>query len=209
MSISSLTGVSSGSVTSMTRQREGSLSIAMTSVACRRTGPTRTASRRPRGEMRNLTAWPAAGASTMSRSATPDCSSCFTLPSTRMSRMPGTAVATTSIAPELTRRRESRRMPRSPRYSSNARSGESVRARTPGASSPSSYSSGARPKHAGSPDLPSTSTMSTLAPVRAAATARAALTVVFPTPPLPATMTTRDIETNAGSSIDRMLREAR
>jgi len=49
--------------------------------------------------------------------------------------------------------------------------------------------------------LPSTSTMSTLMPVRAAATASEAVTVVLPTPPLPATITTRDVEQNCASSI--------
>jgi hypothetical protein len=48
------------------------------------------------------------------------------------------------------------------------------------------------PKHAASPDLPSTSTISTLMPVRAAAVASAAVTVVLPTPPFPATITTRE-----------------
>src|SRR6202163_634671 len=53
----------------------------------------------------------------------------------------------------------------------------------------------------GSPDLPSTSTMSTLEPARAAVTANAAVTVVFPTPPLPATMTTWEVEQNCATSI--------
>ena len=48
-------------------------------------------------------------------------------------------------------------------------------------------------EQAASPDLPSTSTISTLMPVRAAAVASAAVTVVFPTPPLPATITTREV----------------
>ena len=64
-----------------------------------------------------------------------------------------------------------------------------------------------RSNAAASPDLPSTSTMSTLMPVRAAATASAAVTVVLPTPPLPATITTRDVEQNCASSIPCMLRE--
>ena len=44
-------------------------------------------------------------------------------------------------------------------------------------------------------------------PVRAAATASVAVTVVLPTPPLPATMITREVEQNCASSIDPMLRE--
>ena len=61
VSISSLTGVSSGSVTSITWQRAGSESSATTSAACLLIGPTRTASSSPRGESRNEIAWPAAG----------------------------------------------------------------------------------------------------------------------------------------------------
>src|SRR5438309_11884884 len=53
----------------------------------------------------------------------------------------------------------------------------------------------------GNPDLPSTSTTSTLEPARAAATANAAVTVVLPTPPLPATMTTREVEQKRATSI--------
>ena len=58
-------------------------------------------------------AWPAAGASMRIRSGASSSpaairrSICFTLPSTRMSRMPGMAVATMSITPEVTRRLES------------------------------------------------------------------------------------------------------
>jgi hypothetical protein len=44
------------------------------------------------------------------------------------------------------------------------------------------------------PDLPSTSMISTLAPARTAAVASTAVTVVFPTPPLPATITTPEVE---------------
>ena len=51
-----------------------------------------------------------------------------------------------------------------------------------------------RAKAVASPDLPSTSTISTLMPARAAAVASVAVTVVLPTPPLPATMTTREVE---------------
>src|SRR5258706_11432734 len=71
----------------------------------------------------------------------------------------------------------------------------------PGSRSSSSYESGAAPNMVGSPDLPSTSTTSTLEPARAAATANAAVTVVFPTPPLPATMTTWEAEQNRATSI--------
>ena len=73
----------------MTWQRAGSESSATTSAACLLIGPTRTASSSPRGESRNEMAWPAAGASTISRSAARDSSSDLTLPSTRMSFMPG------------------------------------------------------------------------------------------------------------------------
>ena len=109
--MTSLTGVSSGSVTSITWQRAGSVSSATTSAACLLIGPTRTASRSPRGESRNETAWPAAGASTMIKSAARVSSSDLTLPSTRMSFIPGTAVATTSSAPEAISRFEMRRIP--------------------------------------------------------------------------------------------------
>ena len=68
------------------------------------------------------------------------------------------------------------------------------RPRIAGARSCSSYPSAGRLKAVASPDLPSTSTMSTVMPVRAAATAKDAVTVVLPTPPLPATMTTREVE---------------
>src|SRR5258706_3754992 len=71
----------------------------------------------------------------------------------------------------------------------------------PGSRSSSSYESGAAPNMVGSPDLPSTSTTSTLEPARAAATANAAVTVVFPTPPLPATMTTWEVEQKRATSI--------
>ena len=58
---------------------------------------------------------------------------------------------------------------------------------------PRSRGPGGRRRSA-SPDLPSTSTISTLMPARAAAVASVAVTVVLPTPPLPATMTTREVE---------------
>ena len=207
VSTSSLTGVSSGMVTRITWQRSGSLSSSTTSVACLRTGPTDTASSSPLAEVRNVIAWPAAGASTMIRSALRPTSRLFTLPSTRMSFIPGTAVATTSSAPVCTSRFEIRFSPLPWSQSSRAASGVSVRPRTPGASSLSSYSRLGRSKAAASPDLPSTSTISTLMPVRAAATASVAVVVVLPTPPLPATMMTREVEQNCASSITPMLRE--
>ena len=108
--------------------------------------------------------------------------------------MPGTAVAITSSAPVWTSRLEMRLRPFPSSQSRNAASGVRVRPRTLAASSVSSYPRCGRPKAVGNPDLPSTSTISTLMPVRAAATARVAETVVLPTPPLPATMTTREVE---------------
>ena len=75
-----------------------------------------------------------------------------------------------------------------------------MRARTPGRTSASSYSSAGTPKLVARPDLPSTSTISTLVPVRAAAVARAAVTVVFPTPPLPATISTREAAHSSSTS---------
>ena len=47
----------------------GRRAASTTSAACLRIGPTRTASSSPRAESRNVIAWPAAGASTMIRSA--------------------------------------------------------------------------------------------------------------------------------------------
>ena len=138
VSTASLTGVSSGSVTRSTWHRAGSVSSSSTSSAWVRTGPTRTASSRPRALVRNVTAWPAAGASSTMKSASPARSSCFTFPSTRMSLMPGAAVATTSRNPVFAKRLDSRRMPWSSRYSSRAWSGVTVRARTRSASSTSS-----------------------------------------------------------------------
>ena len=146
-------------------------------------------------------AWPAAGPSTTIRSAVPDRSSCAILPSTRMSRTPGMAVATASRIPELTRRLATRRMPWSTRYSTRASSAVRVRARiwadrlrlvrdSAGASSTSSPVHNRWPKAAFMPLLPSSSTNSTDRPWRAANLATAALTVVLPTPPLPVTTTT-------------------
>ena len=65
----SLTGISSGRVTSSTRQRVGSFSISRTSAAWVRIGPPRAASSRPLAEVRKVTAWPVAGASRTIRSA--------------------------------------------------------------------------------------------------------------------------------------------
>ena len=118
-----------------------------------------------------------------------------------MSFIPGTAVATTSSAPDATSRFEMRFMPWVSRYSTSAASGVRNRARTPGSRSVSSYPKPVAPNIAGSPDLPSTSTISTLRPARAAVTASAAVTVVFPTPPLPATITTWEVEQNSATSI--------
>ena len=145
---------------------------------------------------------PGRGRVDMIRSAAPACSSDFTLPSTRMSFMPGTAVATTSSAPDCS---EALRDPPHPVVLEVLEQGvvggegpgpePAVAARLP------RRSSGGAPKHAASPDLPSTSTISTLMPVRAAAVASAAVTVVFPTPPLPATITTREAEQKRSSSM--------
>ena len=64
VSTSSLTGVSSGSVTSITwhRVRVATAAPSRRWPACG-SGPTRTASSSPCGEIRNVIAWPAAGAS--------------------------------------------------------------------------------------------------------------------------------------------------
>ena len=111
-----------------------------------------------------------------------------------MSFIPGTAVAITSRAPDCTSRFEIRFSPLFSSQSRSAASGVRVRPRILGASSCSSYPSAGRAKAVASPDLPSTSTISTLMPARAAAVASVAVTVVLPTPPLPATMTTREVE---------------
>src|SRR5438034_955663 len=83
----------------------------------------------------------------------------------------------------------------------SAASGVRNRARTPTSRSTSSYPSAGASNMEGRPDFPSTSTMSTDRPARLAVTARAAVTVVLPTPPLPATMTTREVEQNSATSI--------
>ena len=98
------TGSSSGRVTSSTRQRAGSLRRSTTSWAWVRRGPPRAALTSPLAEVRNVMAWPVAGASTRIRSATPSRSSCLTLPRTSTSRMPGMAVETTSRIPECASR---------------------------------------------------------------------------------------------------------
>ncbi len=67
----SLTGVSSGRVTSITWQRAGSDSSSTTSAAWVRIGPTRAASSSPWALVRKVMAWPAAGASTTITSGPP------------------------------------------------------------------------------------------------------------------------------------------
>jgi hypothetical protein len=129
-SMVSLTGMSSGRVTRITRHREGSARSSTTSLAWLRNGPPRAALTSPLAEVRKVMAWPVAGASTTIRSATPSRSSCLILPRTSTSRMPGMAVETTSTTPELTSRLETRRRPWSSRYSTRASSGVIRRART-------------------------------------------------------------------------------
>ena len=138
MSTSSFTGVSSGRVTSSTRQRAGSVSILEHVLGL---GPHRAD---PHG-VEQRARWPEEGDGVTGGRGVehdevgrPARSRDFTLPSMRMSLMPGAAVATTSRKPELVRRFESRRMPWSSRYSSRAWSDVIVRARTPSATSISS-----------------------------------------------------------------------
>ena len=69
-------------------------------------------------------AWPAAGPSTTMTSHSPLRSSCLILPSTTMSSMPGAAVATTSMTPDVESRRATRPKPCSRRYSSSAAGAE-------------------------------------------------------------------------------------
>ncbi len=128
----SLTGVSSGRVTSITWARSGSASISVTSTAWVRTGPTRTASSSPFGERRKVTAWPAAGPSTTITSAARARCSAFTFPSTRISFIPGTAVATMSSAPVPTSRFDIRPRPWVSRYSRRASSAASGSTVSPG-----------------------------------------------------------------------------
>ena len=123
-------------------------------------------------------AWPAAGPSTTMRSWSPDRSSCLILPSTTMSSMPGAAVPIMSITPVRFNRLAMRANPLSRRYSSSASGAEIDTTSRSGTSS-------------ASVGLPSSSTTSTRRPAFDAARAITAVTVVFPTPPLPATTTTR------------------
>jgi hypothetical protein len=92
------TGISSGSVTRWTQVRFGSRSISTSQSDCRLTGPSRTASARPIGADRNVSMWPAAGASTMivskfdgPRPCMRPCSRYQIFPSMRMSFSPGAA----------------------------------------------------------------------------------------------------------------------
>ena len=94
-----------------------------------------------------------------------------------MSSMPGAAVLMTSITPLDASRLATRVKPFSRRYSSSASLAAIERTSIPGTRSASS-------------GLPSSSTARTRRPVSAAARAITAVTVVFPTPPLPATTTT-------------------
>ena len=118
--MTSLTGVVSGSVTSTTCERVGSRSSSRTSSPG--PAPVRRAPRRagPAADVRNVTAWPAAGPSTTMTSHSPLRSSCLILPSTTMSSMPGAAVATTSITPEVDSRLATRRTRDRSRYSARA-----------------------------------------------------------------------------------------
>ncbi len=198
----------------MTRQRAGSRSSSTTSAAWARTGPLRAASSRPLAEVRKVTAWPVAGASTTMRSATRSRSSCLTLPSTRTSRMPGMAVATTSTTPERDQPLGDPLRPWSARYSSSASSGVIRRARTvppPGRRRCRAAedrlvvveAARCRRRPRPMPGRPSSSTRSTDSPASAAMRARAAATVVLPTPPLPATTRTRLSAQKAATSIRR------
>ena len=141
---------------------------------------------------------PVAGASSSNRSAGSSRSSCFTLPSTRMSRIPGIAVATTSSAPEETRRLEKRFIPWSARYSSRASSGVILRAKTspPDSSRSDEHRSFVLERAV----LPERQRQARLAleldhEHRQACVGRhqreGGADVVLPTPPLPATMRTR------------------
>ena len=109
--MSSLIGVSSGTVTSITEQRFPSESISTTACAWLRSGPPRAASSTPEEDVRNVSACPVAGASTTIRSAAPASSSCFSLPRTSTSRIPGIAVAMTSSVPVWTSRLATLRSP--------------------------------------------------------------------------------------------------
>ena len=106
--------------------------------------------------------------------------------------MPGIAEDTTSSAPDFDSRFDTRFEPWSSRYSTRAKSGVTVRARTPGRQLAFFVVEGVGlPKAAPRPLLPSISTMSARKPAAAAICASVAATVVLPTPPFPATMSTR------------------
>ena len=208
-STTSLTGISSGG-------SPGPPGIGPGRTAARRrrrpgsgSGRARAASSRPCAEDRNVMACPVAGASTRIRSAAPWRSRLLTLPSTRMSRMPGMAVATTSSAPGDTRRL---RDPPHPVVGQvleqGVVGGDQSRphgpgdTRSPGSSDPVELP--AVPQHglgvaqgAASTEAAGDPGLALRAPPRgprarrcAAMRARAAVIVVLPTPPLPATTST-------------------
>ena len=135
-------------------------------------------------------AWPAAGPSTTITSHSPLRSSCLILPSTTMSSMPGAAVATTSMTP-------GRRQPLGD--ASEAVLAEVLLQRRRGRDRPRS---GRSPTRSASTGLPSSSTTRTRWPASAAARARTAVTVVLPTPPLPATIVTREADSSGTGSTD-------
>ena len=114
-------------------------------------------------------AWPAAGASrTMQVGQRSARSSCLTLPSTRMSRMPGTAVATMSSAPLDTSRFESGSAVVLEVLEQGVVGGEGAgpdlgrpgRRSAVGQHRPRRRRAARRPNSAARPDLPSTSTIS-------------------------------------------------
>ena len=118
--------------------------------------------------------------------------------------MPGTAVATTSRAPLDTSLRDKRRIPCRCRYSTRAVSGQRARATTSPPSSLASRRTASYPRACSWPysldrcaasgswrelGAPICTTMARN-PLRTARLATTPLTVVFPTPPLPVTMST-------------------
>src|SRR4051794_13652893 len=106
-----------------------------------------------------------------------------------MSSIPGAAVATTSMMPLAASRLETRFSPCASRYSPSA-SGAVIVITSIDVSANNAVSTG----------LPSSSTASTRSPASAAARARTAVTVVLPTPPFPATMTSRAAPKNCSES---------
>ena len=152
-------------------------------------------------------AWPAAGASSTIRSAAPARSSCLTLPSTRMSLMPGDGGG---HHVEGARAHQPLRDPPHAVVLEVLEQGVVGRERagphlgrtpaSPGAARSPRRSSGARVEQPARPLLPSTSTIRVDSPARAAMRASAAVTVVLPTPPFPATMTSRVWEQNPAGS---------